>query len=86
VLIRRALLASGELSAPAAQLCPRGRFTAVSASWSGHRLHLCSVYLPNEPSARCTYIQSSLGPLAAAAAAARRQGADYTLENLLKNV
>lgn len=72
ILIRRSLLASGELSTPTVQRCPRGRFTALTTTWSGHRLHLCSVYLPNQRGARRAYIQSALAPLAAAARADSR--------------
>ena len=80
VLLRHALLRSGELAEPAVQHCPRGRYTALSLSWSGHSLHLCSVYLPNSPSARSTYIASTLGPLAVDAAAGGRRlvwGGDF---------
>ena len=80
VLLRRALLSSGELAEPVVQHCARGRYTALSLTWSGHSLHLCSVYLPNDPSKRVRYISSTLAPLAAAAAAAGRQlvwGGDF---------
>lgn len=80
VLVRRALLRSGELSTPTSHHCPRGRFTAVCTTWSGHRLHLCSVYLPNQAPARSAYIHATLGPLAAAAAARSQRlvwGGDY---------
>lgn len=80
VLVRRSLVASGEVQLGAVQTCPRGRFTAVTLSWSGHHLHLCSVYLPNSPSARSSYIHATLAPLAAAAAARSRRlvwGGDY---------
>ena len=73
VLLRRTLLSSGELVEPDVQRCPRGRYTALSLTWSGHKLHLCSVYLPNCPSKRVRYISSALAPVAAAAAAAGRQ-------------
>ena len=80
VLVRRAFLRSGELSTPTPHHCPRGRFTAVCTTWSGHRLHLCSVYLPNQAPARSAYIHATLGPLAAAAAARSQRlvwGGDY---------
>ena len=80
VLVRRALLASGELPEPLVQHCPRGRYTALSLTWSGHSLHLCSLYLPNSPSARNAYISSALAPLAAAAVASGQRlvwGGDF---------
>ena len=80
VLIRRSLLASGEISQPSCHTCPRGRHTAVSFKWSGHHLHICSVYLPNQAAARVAYINSTLAPLAAAATANSQRlvwGGDY---------
>ena len=80
VLLRRALMSSGELAAPTVQRCPRGRYTALSFTWSGHSLPVCSIYLPNAPAARVAYISSSLAPLAAAARAKGQRllwGGDY---------
>ena len=85
MLLRRALMSSGELAAPTVHRCPRGRYTALSFTWSGHYLHVCSIYLPNAPAARVAYISSSLAPLAAAARAkgqlvytgALRSGSSY---------
>lgn len=80
VLIRRSLITSGDITEPTCQTCPRGRHTAVSFRWSGHRLHVCSVYLPNQAPARVAYIHSTLAPLAAAAAAKSQQllwGGDF---------
>ena len=80
VLLRRALMSSGELAAPTVQRCPRGRYTALSFTWFGHSLHVCSIYLPNAPAARVAYISSSLAPLAAAARAKGQRllwGGDY---------
>lgn len=86
VLIRRALLDSGELTlvggeAAAPQLGHEGRYAAVPVRWGGHHLHLCSIYLPSgNPAAQRQYITSHLAPLADGARAAGRQllwGGDF---------
>ena len=57
-----------------------GRYIALRIHWSGHRLQLCSIYMPNQAAAQKQLITSTLGPLAAAAAAAGYQqlwGGDF---------
>jgi len=85
ILIRRELLDRQEVTLiggdAGVQLGPEGRFTALSVCWCGHRLHLCSIYLPSgDPTAQRQYIASHLSPLAAAAHSAGRQlvwGGDF---------
>jgi len=88
ILIRRELLRTGVVqvvgggdAAAAAVHGPEGRYTALSVRWCGHRLHLCSIYLPSgDPTAQRHYITNHLKPLAAAARAAGCQllwGGDF---------
>ena len=84
ILIRSALLDGGEFTVvggeAAVQRSADGRYVALPARWGGHSLHICSAYLPNDAAGQRQFIASSLGPLAAAAAAAGRQrlwGGDF---------
>ena len=84
VLVRSGLLQSGEFTIvggeAAIQRSADGRYIALPARWGGHSLHICSAYLPNDAAGQRQFIASSLGPLAAAAAAAGRQrlwGGDF---------
>lgn len=74
IMIRSSLLSSGALSLvggeAAVQRSADGRYVAVPVRWSGHLLHICSVYLPNTAAEQRQFIDERLRPLAAAAAAA----------------
>ena len=86
ILIRQELLRSQVVTVvgdgdAAAVHGPEGRFTALHVRWCGHRLHICSIYLPSgDSTAQRQYITNHLAPLAAAAHAAGCQllwGGDF---------
>lgn len=86
ILIRQELLRSQVVAVvgdgdAAAVHGPEGRFTALPVRWCGHRLHICSIYLPSgDPAAQRQYITNHLTPLATAARAAGCQllwGGDF---------
>ncbi len=62
----------GQPAEAAVRRDPGGRYTAARVDWCGHRLQLCSLYLPSgEPAAQRAFITDSLRPLAATAGAAQ---------------
>lgn len=85
IILRTSLITDGTLELvggdAAVRRGPGGRYIAAPFRWSGHRLHIASVYLPSgNPTAQRAYITSHLAPLAAAAIAAGCQlvwGGDF---------
>ena len=74
ILFRTYLLSTGALTLPSGpntqHRAASGRYVALRAHWCGHRLHLCSIYMPNDAAAQRQLISTGLVPLAAAATAA----------------
>ena len=73
ILIRSDLLSNSSLTIvggeAAIQRAADGRYIAMPVRWSGHNLHMCSIYMPNNSTQQRQFIAAQLAPLAAAAAA-----------------
>ncbi|KAL4852850.1 Transposon TX1 uncharacterized protein [Chlorella vulgaris] len=72
ILIRSDLLSNSSLTIvggeAAIQRAADGRYIAMRVRWSGHNLHMCSIYMPNNSTQQRQFIAAQLAPLAAAAA------------------
>ncbi|KAL4856066.1 Transposon TX1 uncharacterized protein [Chlorella vulgaris] len=72
ILIRSDLLSNSSLTIvggeAAIQRAADGRYIAMPVRWSGHNLHMCSIYMPNNSTQQRQFIAAQLAPLAAAAA------------------
>ena len=82
VLIRSDLLASGAIAlvgGDAAVLrAADGRYIGMPVRWSGHDLHIASIYMPNGSTEQRQFIADVLPPLAASAGArGRLWGGDF---------
>ena len=71
ILVRSALVRDGTFvvagGEAAVQRHAEGRYIALPVRWSGHRLHICSIYMPNDSTSQRRLIADALGPLATSA-------------------
>ena len=71
ILVRSALVRDGTFTVAggdaAVERHAEGRYIAMPVRWCGHRLHICSIYMPNDSTQQRQLIANALGPLAASA-------------------
>jgi len=71
ILVRSALVRDGTFTVAggdaAVERHAEGRYIAMPVRWCGHRLHVCSIYMPNDSTQQRQLIANVLRPLAASA-------------------